>query len=119
MIASLNWSQQSELAHRLSKMWFRISNKNYGFISQITMKETRTQFYASMQEEIKKGQNPPVPGTTRLQADPEDGEDTPNNPSEHYSIPKCVTTRDITSWLVENQGDPALQVSDRPLSVVS
>jgi hypothetical protein len=63
-----------------------------------------------MMEEINKGQKPHVPVPTP-QPGLEDEGDTPDGPSEHYWIPKAVTVRDLTSWLVTNQGDPALRVS--------
>ena len=103
----INWFKQSELAHRLSKMWYRTSNRNRNFVSQITAKESRTRFYTAMLEEINKGAPDPV---TAPEPDLEDG-DTPSDPGERYRIPKAATVRDLTGWLAENQGDPALRVS--------
>jgi hypothetical protein len=63
-----------------------------------------------MLEEINKGPPDPIPA---LQPDLNYG-DTPSDPSECYYLPKVVTVRDLTGWLAENQGDPALHVSVRP-----
>ena len=60
-----------------------------------------------MLEEINKGPPDPI---TAPQPDLEDGE-TPGDPGERYYIPNAATARDLTSWLAENQGDPALCVS--------
>ena len=60
-----------------------------------------------MLEEINKGPSDPVPAP---QPDLDDG-DTPSDPSERYYLPKAATVRDLTGWLAENQGDPALRVS--------
>ncbi|KAH9039665.1 hypothetical protein EDB85DRAFT_2141171 [Lactarius pseudohatsudake] len=105
-------TQTSELAHRLSKMWYRSSNRNRGFIGQITSKESRTRFYAAMLAELEKGQNPPN-SETRPQSPqpprPEDGDDAPSNPSERYWMSKSsATVRDLTEWLIDNRNDPAL-----------
>ena len=110
-IVLLNKSQQSELAHRLSKMWYRVSNKNRAFINQITSRECRTRFYCAMLEEINKEQNPPA-SVPESQPRLNNG-DTPSHSSERYWIPKAATVKDLTSWLVENRGDPALRVSVR------
>ena len=115
LIASLSKSHQSELAHRLSRMWYRTSNKNQNFINQITVKERRTGFYKAMLDEINKDQNPPLP-VPAPQPVLEDG-DTPGNLTEHYWIPKAATVRNLTSWLAENEEDPALRVSVQPSSV--
>ncbi|KAH9167309.1 hypothetical protein EDB89DRAFT_2075020 [Lactarius sanguifluus] len=84
-------TQTSELAHRLSKMWYRSSNKNRGFIGQITSKESRTRFYAAMLAELEKGQSPPN-SETRPQSPqpprPEVGDDALSNPSERYWMSK-------------------------------
>ena len=62
LIASLIKSHQSKLAHHLSRMWYRMSNKNCNFIDQITRKERCTWFYRVMLDEINKGQvNLPAP----------------------------------------------------------
>ena len=116
LIASLNRSQQSELAHRLSRMWYRMSNKNRNFIGQITIKERHTWFYKTMRDELIKGQNTPVPLPAPQPVREE--EDTPGDPSQRYWIPKAATVRDLTSWLAKNRGDPALRVSVHPLPVV-
>ena len=62
-----------------------------------------------MLEEINKEQNPP---TSVPESQPcLDNGDTPSRSSEQYWIPKAATVKDLTSWLVENWGDPALHVS--------
>jgi hypothetical protein len=97
-------------------MWYRILNKNRGYISQITSKECRRRFYVAMLELINKNQNLPVPVPAQ-QPLLEYG-DMPSSSSECYWIPKAAMVKDLTSWLVQNQGDPALHVSGCSLSVV-
>ncbi|KAH9018100.1 hypothetical protein EDB85DRAFT_1874003 [Lactarius pseudohatsudake] len=90
-------TQTSELAHRLSKMWYRTSNKNRGFIGQIASKESRTRFYAAMFEDKTST------ATTRRR------EDGLRNPSERYWMPKMYAScRNLTEWLIDNQADHAL-----------
>ncbi|KAH9012682.1 hypothetical protein EDB84DRAFT_1278570, partial [Lactarius hengduanensis] len=104
-------TQTSELAHRLSKMWYRTSNKNRGFIGQIASKESRTQFYAAMFEELaaSSAAAPSTPEARHPQPQPEDGEDGLRNPSERYWMPKTYAScRNLTEWLIDNQADRAL-----------
>ena len=115
LIASLIKSHQSELTHRLSRMWYRMSNKSQNFINQITIKERCAGFYKVMLDEINKDQNPllPIPAPWPVL---EDG-DMPGDLTEHYWIPKVATVRNLTSWLAKNLEDPALRVSVQSLSV--
>ncbi|KAH9003209.1 hypothetical protein EDB86DRAFT_2799659, partial [Lactarius hatsudake] len=103
-----------ELAHRLSKMWYRSSNRNRGFVGQITSKESRTRFYTAMLAELEKGQPESPPNSeTRPQSPqpphPEVEDDAPSNPSERYWMSKSsAIVRDLTKWLIDNRNDPAL-----------
>ncbi|KAH9161682.1 hypothetical protein EDB89DRAFT_2029564 [Lactarius sanguifluus] len=107
-------TQTSELAHRLSKMWYRSSNKNRDFIRQVANKESRTRFYATMLEVLAQGQSPSTPATLFTNScerpNSRDEEATPNNPSVRYQMSKSsATSRDLTWWLLENQDDRALR----------
>ncbi|KAH9017840.1 hypothetical protein EDB84DRAFT_1566683 [Lactarius hengduanensis] len=110
-------TQTSELTHRLSKVWYRMSNKNRGFLRQITNKEIRTRFYDTMCQELAKDRTTSTPttvGSPHLHPAPE-SEDVPSSdPSERYQMPKAYSSiQDLGEWLHENRGDPALRVSLR------
>jgi hypothetical protein len=97
-------------------MWYRTSNRNRGFVSQIASKESRTWFYTTLQEELNKSQNPPASASSLLQPDPKDRGDVPNNPTDRYWLPKSAAVRDLPNWLSENKEDHALCVSVHPVS---
>jgi hypothetical protein len=107
---------QSELAHRLSKMWFRLSNRNRSFVSQIANRESHTRFYAKMLKNLTKAQVPSTSKATHPESDPGDGENGQDKPNNHYWMSKRhAASRNLTEWLVENEANHALKVSLGPL----
>jgi hypothetical protein len=107
--------------HCLSKIWYRMSNKNRGFIRQITIKEMRTRHYRGMCQELAKSQTTHTPDTRNVRQEAASNpsltasasEDvSPHDPSERYRIAKThASSYNIGEWLHQNQGDPALCVS--------
>ena len=108
--------------HCLSKIWYRLLNKNHGFIRQLTIKEMRSWHYRDMYQRLAKGQithstdtrnvhqeetnnlHPPTASTSKSVY--------PGDPSKRYQIAKTHTSSyHLGQWLHENQGDPALHVS--------
>src|ERR1700761_3678924 len=90
-------------------MWYRASNRNRGFISQIANKESHTRFYTALVKDLTTVQAPSTSDATSL---PEDGEDTHNNSEDHYWMSKKpARSRDLRQWLSENEADHALTVS--------
>lgn len=84
-------------------MWYRTSNKNRGFIGQITSKESRTRFYAEILKELG-----PAVSDTGVDGD---SADSMSDPNERYWMSKnSATSRNIEKWLAESRDDPALQV---------
>ncbi|KAH9025567.1 hypothetical protein EDB84DRAFT_1564035 [Lactarius hengduanensis] len=113
-------TQTSELTHRLSKMWYRMSNKNHRYIQQIADRESRNRFYTAMCEELSKGQVPSasVSGNELEDAGPppiahpplQHEEASPTDPGERYWMPKTdASTWDLGDWLYQRRGDPALR----------
>jgi hypothetical protein len=103
---------QSELAHRLSKLWFRLSNRNRDFVSQIANKESCTRYYATLLKDLTEAQVPPTSEATPLEPNPADGEDGRYKPGDRYWMSKKhATSRNLTEWLIENKTDRALHVS--------
>jgi hypothetical protein len=103
---------QSKLAHCLSKLWFRLSNWNCDFVSQITNKESCTRYYATLLKDLTEAQVPPTSEATHLEPNPEDGEDGHYKPGDCYWMSKKhATSRNLTEWLIENKTDRALHVS--------
>ncbi|KAH9026768.1 hypothetical protein EDB85DRAFT_1821615, partial [Lactarius pseudohatsudake] len=113
-------TQTSELTHRLSKMWYRMSNKNRRYIQQIADRESRNRFYTAMCEELSKGQVPSasVSGNELEGAGPppiahpplQHEEASPTDPGERYWMPKTdASTWDLGDWLYQHRGDPALR----------
>ena len=95
-------------------MWYRMSNRHRGFISQITNKESRTWFYAAMVNDLTMVQAPSTSDsdTTQSESLPEDEEDTHSSSDDHYWMSKKhATSRDLGQWLMENDTDRALSVS--------
>jgi hypothetical protein len=110
--------------HCLSKIWYRMSNKNQGFIRQITVKEMRTRHYREMCQELAKGQTMHTPDTRNVHQEatsnphsptaPASEDVSPGDPTERYQIAKThASSYNIGEWLHQNQGDPALRVSPR------
>ena len=94
-------------------MWYRASNRNCGFISQIAKKESRTRFYTALVKDLTMVHAPSTSDATSL---PEDGEDTHDNSEDHYWMSKKpACSRDLRQWLSENEADCALTVSLNPL----
>src|ERR1700761_7746165 len=94
-------------------MWYRASNRNCSFISQIANKESRTRFYTALVKDLTTVQAPSTSDATSLL---EDGEDTHNNSEDHYWMSKKpARSRDLRQWLSENEADRALTVSLNPL----
>ena len=108
--------------HCLSKIWYRLLNKNHGFIHQLTIKEMRSQHYRDMRQRLAKGQithstdtrnvrqeetNNPHPPTASTSESV-----YPGDPSKCYRIAKThASSYHLGQWLHQNKGDPALRVS--------
>jgi hypothetical protein len=93
-----------------------MSNKNRGFVRQITIKEMRSRFYRAMGRELATGQSTPTPNTGVA---PEDEDMSLSDPTEHYRIPKThSSSQDLGEWLNQNREDPALRVSLRGCGLV-
>ena len=87
-----------------------MSNKNRGFVGQITHKESRTRFYAMMLKDLSEATSVSEARPSQPEADDEDS--MLSKADEHYWMPKtCADSRDLTEWLVNNQTDRALHVS--------
>ena len=103
---------QSELAHRLSKMWYRLSNRTRGFVGQITNRESRTRFYDDMLKNLSEAQESSTSEVTRPDPRMEDRDDMQDHWDEQYWMSKKRHTHtDLTQWLIENKSDRALKVS--------
>jgi hypothetical protein len=99
-----------------------MSNKNNGFVRQITIKEMRSRFYRTMCRELAAGRNTPTPDTgdirqearsnLQLRVEHEDEDMSLGDPTEHYRIPKThSSSQDLGEWSHQNRDDPALRVS--------
>jgi hypothetical protein len=103
---------QSELAHRFSKIWFKLSNRNHGFVKQIADKESHTRYYANMLEGLTEALGASTFEATHPEPKPEDGENRQDKLDDQYWMSKKHTTsKDLTEWLIENKADCALNVS--------
>jgi hypothetical protein len=97
-------------------MWFRLSNRNHGFVSQIANRESCMRFYAEMLENLTKAQVSSTSEASHPESDPGDGENGQDKPNNRYWMSKRhATSRNLTEWLVENKADHALKVSLGPL----
>ena len=98
-------------------MWFRLSNKNHGFIHQIANKESRTRVYNNMFKDSAEDNRPtdtsrkePRRATSSQDQHPEDA--IAHDHCVHYWTPKtCASSTDFTQWLIDNREDRALRVS--------
>ena len=103
-----------------------MSNKNQGFVRQITIKEMRARFYREMCQEWAKRQRQTTP-IPDIRNEPQEAtsdpypptapasEDvSPGDPSERYRMAKTHTSsQNLGEWLHQNREDPALGVSPR------
>ena len=101
-----------------------MSNKNRGFVRQITIKEMRARFYREMCQEWAKRQRQTTP-IPDIRNEPQEAtsdpypptapasEDvSPGDPSERYRMAKTHTSSHILGeWLHQNREDSALRVS--------
>jgi hypothetical protein len=74
--------------HCLSKIWYRMSNKNRGFICQITIKEMHTRHYCGMCQELAKSQTTHTPDTRNV------CQEAASNPSLTANASEDVSLRD-------------------------
>jgi hypothetical protein len=110
---------QSELAHRLSKMWYALSNKNKKFVAQVANKENRARFYRDLKKRLddtRGGGDEQAPGAAasaseRTQHITGDDDLQLTDPKERYHIGTRATIQhDLLSWLHDNLQDPAFKV---------
>jgi hypothetical protein len=94
-------------------MRYRMTNKNRGFVGQITDKESHARFYAAMLERLEmRPAAPSTPDATHPGPQP-DAEDAPTNTEDRYWMSKKHSSqRNLGEWVSENRDDPALKVSD-------
>ena len=101
-----------------------MSNKNRGFVRQITMKEMHARFYREMCQEWAKRHRQTTPNPdirnerSEATSDPHPptasaNEDvSPGDPSERYRMAKTHTSsQNLGEWLHQNREDYALCVS--------
>jgi hypothetical protein len=107
-------------------MWFRLSNKNHGFIHQIANKESRTRVYSGMSKEMAEGQTATVTSrkdprhTTSSQIQHPEEDVVAHDLCAHYWMSKtCASSTDFTQWLIDNREDRALHVSQYPVAVIT
>ena len=101
-----------------------MSNKNRGFIHQITIKEMRARYYRAMCQELVKAQTTPTPDTKKVRQEttsnlhpptaPASEDVSSGDPSKRYWIAKThASSYNLGEWLHQNREDPALHVSPR------
>ena len=114
-----NWLLQSELAHCLSKLWYKLSNKNRGFIRQITDKESCMRFYTKLLGGLTEAHIPSTSKVTQPEPDLDEGEDGQDKLNDCYWMSKrAALTRNLMEWLAENGADHALKASLGSIDVV-
>lgn len=100
-------------------MYYRLSNKNRGYIHQIANRESRARVYRTMSIESTEShtqtatsRKDPRHATSSQDQLPEDGDAVARDLCAHYWMSKNPAySTDFTQWLIDNREDRALHVS--------